>query len=150
MTPRNVHKKGGTAEPAIVMGDTYSQIEPGTYQATCCRANYRPGFVGQRTLYVEFRIYGGFHHGTEVFMACPAHHKKLRQRHKLYKQWALAIDRRPSSRERFSKSVFTGKHFEVKVKSTQCRWPNSNEPLPDHMQYSIVETIVRPLSEVSL
>lgn len=136
-------------EPVVLAAKPPSRIPEGDYTAVCYRADYAPGYHGQRTLYVKFRIYVGEWDGAELFMACPAIHKRLRERHKLHRQWALAIGRQPTTKERFNKRVFENKLYRVRVRFTDRKVEGSKESLPQYMQYSVVDTILEAMTGVA-
>jgi len=81
------------------------RIPPGEYEAICHKADTGTGWGYRRTLYLRFRIYGGEHDGVDLFLASP-YPDRVRYRHKLHKQWMLAIGGPPPNGQRFSKTVF--------------------------------------------
>jgi len=120
------------------------RIPAGEYQAICHTAEIGTGWGYRRTLYLRFRIYGGDYDGTDLFMPCP-YPDKLRYRHKLYKQWMLAIGGPPTQGQRFSRKVFLNRMFRVLVQDTERRH-EGGKVLPDFAQYSVVKTILEPLT----
>jgi hypothetical protein len=131
------------------------RIRPGEYTAICYRTDYGICQGGEKKLFVRFRIYGGEHHGMELFMACPLPKKsrksgrraKLGYCHKLYTQWLLALGRRPHERERFKKDIFPSKMYSVQVRDTKRKY-STGKVMPAHVQYSVIDTILEPLTGV--
>ena len=145
-------RKSGTKQPSK---DLPERIEPGEYTAICYRTDYGISYGGEKKLYVRFRIDGGKHHGQELFMVCPLPKKsrrtgrraKLGYRHKLHTQWLLATGHRPAEGERFNKEIFKGKMYTVQVCDTKRKYPDG-KVMPAHLQYSVISTIVEPLTGV--
>jgi len=128
--------------------DFYSRIPPGEYEAICYRTKAGPGFGGRRSVYLFFRVYGGKYHGTEVFMACVYKGGKMSPRHKYYQQWVIANGRPPVKGELLARSVFKGKLFRILVRYTEKKH-NGGKPMPDCVQYSVVDSILEPLTGIS-
>jgi len=120
------------------------RIPPGEYEAICHKADSGIGWGYRRTLYLRFRIYGGEHDGVDLFLASP-YPDRVRYRHKLHKQWMLAIGGPPPNGQRFAKKVFLNRMFKVLVQDTERRH-EGGKILPDFAQYSIVKTILEPLT----
>ncbi|MFH1372507.1 MAG: hypothetical protein ABII79_01750 [bacterium] len=125
-------------------GNQESSIPPGEYEAICYKAETGKSWGGRTDAYIRFRIYGGKYDGTELFMACTWHPKsKLTPRHKYLEQWTLAKGRRPVKGEPLSLTIFKGKMYRVLVRNTQ-RMFSDGRLKPGYMQYSVVDSILKP------
>lgn len=133
-------------EPLTVADDPQPKLPQGDYTAVCKSAKWVTSFGGKKKLVLVFVIYEGEWDGTELVMFC-AHHSPLRNTHKLYKQWVLAIGRTPSRGERFSRKVFPGKMYKVRVENTKGECVDGG-PRSDLLQYSVVKTIIETLTGV--
>jgi len=136
--------KSGTKQPTK---DLPERIEPGEYTAICYRTDYGISFGGKRKLYVRFRIWEGPHAGFELSMICTTLKSNRSYRQKLYDQWSLVLGRTPGKGERFSAKIFKNRMYRVWVRDTTRKMPNG-ELKPHHMQYSVVDTILEPLTGV--
>ncbi len=128
-----------TEEPTA--DDSRPRIDPGEYDAICCKTEYGRSWGGRTSLYVTFIIYGGPFDGVDLYMACPRPAGKLRNRHKLYEQWSVVLGREPQKGERFNKNIFRGKMCHVLVRDTDRKFSNGKRK-PDFMQYSVVQEII--------
>jgi len=122
------------------------RIPPGTYEVICYDMNVKPCQGGSKRVFVQFRIYGGEYDGTELFMCCPKPAGMLRERHKLHIQMSLALKRRPNKGERLSKKIFVGKMYHVIVGDTKRKYKETNQVMPDYMQYSVVKSILEVIT----
>jgi hypothetical protein len=136
---------GEVAEP--IAQESRSRIPPGKYKAICYAAETGRSFGGRRDIYILFRIQGSRYDGTELFMACPYPKRKTSPRYKIYDQWSLAMGRLPAKNEKLSGEAFTGKMYEVIVRDTRKKF-SDGRPKPDFLQYSVVESIITPLTGV--
>jgi hypothetical protein len=136
---------GETAEP--IAQESRSRIPPGKYKAICYATETGRSFGGRRDIYILFRIQGSKYDGTELYMVCTYPKRKISSRHKIYEQWSLAEGRRPAKGEKLSGEVFTGKMYEVLIRDTQRKYSDGSVK-PDFLQYSLVESIIRPLTGV--
>jgi len=143
--PAGRGKKNGHRDEEPTADGCPERIEPGEYQAICRAAEY--GYAWRRTLFLRFVIVGPKYEGVGLFMACHRPSGKLRHRHKLWQQWSLVLGRNPFRGERLNKEIFKGKMYRVLVRDTDRKFETS-ERMPDHMQYSVVKTILEVLTGV--
>jgi len=122
-----------------------ARIKPGIYEAICISVEYGRGFGKEMKCYVIFKILGTNYDGKKLFMAFVRYDSPIRWRSKQYTQWSIALGRQPYKGERFSKKVFINRLFEVKVEDSHPKNPNGSYK-PDFLKYSIVSTIIRPLT----
>lgn len=122
------------------------RIPPGKHEAICYKIETGVGQGGRETYYLKFRVHGGEYHDTELFMTCPKPSGKVRFRHKLYDQWVIANQRLPTRREKISVKPFVGRLYLVLVRDTRRRYANSNELKPNYAQYSVIDSIIEPLT----
>lgn len=122
------------------------RIEDGEYDAICYKAETGRSFGGRRDIYIKFRIYESEYDGFEVVMVCTYPKGKIRLRHKFYQQWILANGGPPKKGQRLIRGVFLNRMFRVKVRTTKRTYTNTNRLLPDNLQYSVVDTIIEPLT----
>jgi hypothetical protein len=123
-------------------GDDWPLIPEGEYEAYCYKASFGPGPKTKRRLYLNLEIQDGEYAGTKLFMACSwPEGKKPNSRFKVYKQWCLAMERRPEKGERITCKAFVKKFYRVLVRNTK-RKSSNDELLPDYLQHSIVDTIL--------
>jgi len=120
------------------------RIPPGEYEAVCYKVENGTGWGYQRKLYFRFVIHGGRYNDADLFMAC-SYPKKISYRTKLYKQWMLALGKPPAKGQRFSHRVFLNRMFKNKVGDTE-RKHDDGKKLPNFAQYSVVKTILEPLT----
>lgn len=71
---------------------------------------------------------------------------KLRNRHKLYNQWALVLGRKPNDGERFNKKIFEKKAYLISVRNSRKKFSNINRTMPDFLQYSVVDSILEVIA----
>lgn len=128
-----------------VSGSIPSKIPNGEYEAVCRAVKIGIGFGGRRTQYWEFCIIGGRYDGTKLFMPCVCYDRPT-YRTKQWEQWALATGRQPNKRERLSNKAYTNRLFKVLVRTTKRKVAGTNRYLPDYLQYSVVHTIIEPLT----
>ena len=123
------------------------RIQPGKYEAICYEAKLGTSWGRAPRMFLRFRIYGGRCDGTELFMACTCNltSKKMSHRHKYYQQWTIANGSPPRKNQRLSPKVFLNRMFQVLVRDTSRRFPNK-EPYPDCLQYSVIETLIEPMT----
>lgn len=124
------------------------KIPAGEYDAICYKTEKGKSWGGRRDCYLRFRIHGGKYDGVELFMACTFPEKRISPRYKLYSQWMLAMGRAPFRKERISPNVFRNRMFRVLVRDTGCTYSGTNRLMPDHCQYSVVDTILEPITGV--
>jgi len=127
--------------------DLPERIEPGEYTAICYRTDYAKSFGGQRKLYVRFRIWEGPHTGFELPMICTTLKSNRSYRQKLHEQWSLVLGRTPRKGERFSAKIFKNRMYRVLVRDTLRKFSNGKLK-PQYMQYSVVDSILEPLTGV--
>lgn len=131
---------------APTSNDDLPHIPPGEYDAICIGTERGRSWGGREDIYVRFRLYDGPCHGTDLFMVCTYHAKaRLSRRHKYWQQWTLANDGPPLPGEKLSASVFRNRMFRVIVRDTRKSHSNGR-PMPDWMQYSVVDSIVERLA----
>lgn len=122
------------------------RIDEGTYEAICSKSEYGICWGGQKKLYLTFCIINhDKYEGAELFLACTKPTKKLSYRFKLHKQWSLALGRVPKKKERFNKDLFLDKLYLIKVGDTKIKGEDG-KLLPDFLQYSVVKSIIKPLT----
>ena len=142
-----VSKKDKSESSSLIADEMSIRIPPVEYEAVCYATNTGISFGGRLSLYVQFRICGGEYDGVEVPMICTMPKGKLRQRFKLFVQWALVLGRAPYKGEKFKASIFCKKMYRILVRDTKCKF--SNKKLrPDYLQYSIVDTIIETLTGI--
>ncbi len=129
-----------TGSTAPVADGDRLRIPVGDYRTVCYKTRSVPSYRGSRKLVFYFRIVEGEHAGTELSMYCNYPRGKLTPSHKLYRQWALAIGRRPSKNERFAQRVFRGKMYLVLVRDAKPVFSDGS-PHPEFLTYSVVDTI---------
>lgn len=122
-------------------GEFPARIEPGIYDAICYKTETGKSFGGRYDIYIRFKIFGGPHDGTRLFMACTFPKGRMSPRRKYYQQWMLASGRPPFKGERLARKVFLHKLYSVSVRDTNKQFSNG-ERMPDFMQYSVVDSIV--------
>ncbi len=123
-----------------------AKIMDGEYDAMCYETETGKSFGGRRDIFIKFRIYEGEYDGTVVIMVCTYPKGKMRLRFKYYQQWVLANGGPPKKSQRLTRKVFLHRMFKIKVRTTKRNYTNTNNPLPDNMQYSVVDTIIKPLT----
>jgi len=129
-----------------VIAEAYkSRIRPGYYHAVCTSVTSGVSFGGRRDIYIRFKIHGGEYHGTQLYMACTYPKGKMSPRHKYYQQWMLANGGPPEKGQRLGRKIFPHRLYLIVVRDTQKKFPNG-KPMPDYMQYSVVDTIIKPLT----
>ena len=121
------------------------RIKKGLYDAVCFKTEIGPAWGGRRNLYFRFRIIEGEFMDVELFMTCPYPKGKLSSNFKYYKQWMLAAGRPPHKREFLKRKVFKNRAFRIIVRDTRRKFDTGKE-YPDFMQYSVVDSIVEPLT----
>ncbi len=135
---------GSSDDP--VAGSPPARIPEGEYDAYCYAVETGTGHGGQKKVFLKFRIHGGPYDGTEQFMACNHYPKReLRPRHKYHREWTLAMGRMPHKGERLALKVFPKRLYRVLVRDTQRKHPHG-KLMPDALQYSVVDTIIEPLT----
>lgn len=117
-------------------------IPEGDYVAAFVKAETGRSFGNRRHIYLHFRITQGPCEKTLLKMCCTYEKKRMSHRCKYYKQWVLANGQRPQKGERLTTSVFDHKWFLVSVRNT-VRRHNDGRALPDFVQYSVVDSIIR-------
>ncbi len=120
------------------------RIKPGQYRAICYKVEAGRGWGFRPTLYFKFRICEGKHDGLELFMPCP-YPKKINYRHKYYKQWMLANWGLPPKGKQLSKKIFPNRMYRILVIDTKRRHDDGTK-LPDFGQYSVISSIIEPLT----
>ena len=143
----NRHKQN---KEEIVAEEQRRRIPPGSYEAICYDMNLKQGQGGTWKVYLQFRISSGEYDGTELFMCCPKPDGKLRERHKLHKQMSLALGRPLSKGERLSKKIFINKLYTIQVRYTFRKFDETNQKMPDFMQYTVIGTILEVLTGVPI
>ncbi len=140
------HKNKAKSEPLPPQSEEFPpRIEPGEYEAICYKIETGRSWGGRTNIYIRFRIVSGENEGIELFLTAPIPNKKYNHRHKYYKQWMLAACRPPHKKETLARKVFKNRLFLIKVRDT-LRKGEDNQPLPDFMQYSVIDTIIKPLT----
>ena len=134
------HKEEIIAEEPLV------QIPPGEYEAVCKKAVFKYSFGGDKRLFIEFVIIGNEYDGTKLFMVCTRPPGKLRIRHKLYNQWAIALGRKPHKGERFNRTIFEKKMYLISVRDTRKKYSRNGRSMPEYLQYSMVDEIVEVIA----
>ena len=142
-----VSKKDKSESSSLIADGMSIRIPPVEYKAVCYATNTGISFGGRLSLYVQFRICGGEYDGVEVPMICTLPKGKLRQRFKLFVQWALVLGRAPYKGEKFKASVFKNKMYRILVRDTKCVFPN-RKPKPKFLQYSVVDTIIETITGI--
>ena len=128
-------------------GGQYSRIPPGEYEGICFKTKKGPGYGDLPRLYLFFRIQGGEYHGTELFMVCTHGSRKFSPRTKYYLQWSLANGGPPVKGQRLSPKAFLNKLYLIQVRDTK-RKHKGGRVMADFMQYSVVDTIIEPLTGI--
>ncbi len=142
----NKHKDKTKSESLSPQAEEFPpRIEPGEYEAVCYKIETGRSWGGRTNIYIRFRIISGECEGIELFLTAPIPNKKYNHRHKYYKQWMLATCRPPHKKETLARKVFRNRLFLIKVRDTK-RVDDDGKPLPDFMQYSVVHTIIKPLT----
>lgn len=92
-----------------------------------------------------FRLVSGPFEGKELFLVCTFHTKgELTTRHKYYKQWTIAAERKPEKSERLVFGVFKNRLFRILVRDVET--DSSGRPLPEVLKYSVVASIIEPMT----
>jgi hypothetical protein len=131
---------------APTSNDDLPRIPPGEYDAICIATERGRSWGGREDIYLRFRIHGSPCHGTTLFMVCTYHAKaELSRRHKYWQQWTLANGGPPLRGERLSPAVFHNRLFRVIVRYTR-KCHSNGRPMPDWIQYSVVDSIVDRLA----
>ncbi len=125
--------------------DFHLRIVPGEYEAVCYKIETGKSWGSRRSIYLLFRITSGEFEGVDLFLAAPYPQGKLNLRHKYYQQWMLAACRPPHKKERLSREAFKNRLFLVLVRDTKRKYGNGRM-MPDFMKYSVIDTILKPLS----
>lgn len=120
-------------------------IEPGKYKAYCFKSEYGLSFGGGKKLYVGFRLVEGIYKNAELVMYCTRPRGTLKPTHKIYKQWCLAIGKKPKVGEAFRKEIFVDKTYLVTVADTIPKFSDGTD-FPDFMKYSKVDSIIEPVT----
>lgn len=121
------------------------RVPEGEYEAVCYNVQTGRSWGGREDIYIRFRLIGGPHDSEELFMACTFHTKgELTSRHKYYKQWTMAAGRTPERHERLVFGVFKNRLFRILVRDVEK--DSSGQPLPDVLRYSVVATIIEPMT----
>jgi len=123
----------------------YPRIRADIYEAICYKIEVGIGWAARKNIYFRFRIMGGEYDGTELFMTCPHYKGNISPRCKYYKQWMLAMGRPPHNKERLVRRIFKNRLFLVRVRDTNRKHDDGTE-YPQFMQYSIIDSIIRPLT----
>ena len=143
-----VSKKDKSESSSLIADEMSIRIPPVEYEAVCYATNTGISFGGRLSLYVQFRICGGEYDGVEVPMICTLPKGKLRQRFKLFDQWALVLGRVPRKGEKFKASIFRKKMYRILVRDTK-RVFQHKKTKPKYLQYSIVDTIIETLTGIT-
>ena len=133
-------------EEAPIAEEFPAKIDDGEYDAVCYATETGRSFGGRRDIFIKFRIYEGEFGSAEVNLICTYPDGKMSPRHKYYQQWVLANGKPPRKNQRLARKIFLNRMFRIKVRTTRRTYTNTNKPLPDHMQYSVVDTIIEPLT----
>jgi len=134
----------GNDNGSLIAEESRPKIPEGEYEAICTKTEI--GKKWQRDLYHTFKIHGGKYDGLELFMKCPFPKGRAKRNSKYYQQWCLANNCLPAKGQRLSRKIFPNRLYLVKVRDTRRRYNNSKELLPPFLQYSVVDTIIKPLT----
>jgi hypothetical protein len=132
---------GDGHEDKPVAGDPRPQIPAGNYEAMCERTEIT-FYRNQRKLKFWFTIDKGEYAGANVTMFCPYPKGTKSSASKYYQQWVLATGRAPQKGQKLDRAVFDTHRFLVKIRSTNRKF-SDEERMPDSVQYSVVESIIR-------
>lgn len=135
-------KRTAVDDDGLVAGDPPPRIPPGEYYAVCTDFKLIPSYRGVEKLVFSFTVHGGQYDGTKLAMFCtkPPSAKKM-HRHKLYREWSIAIGRFPRKGDRATKKTFVNRLYRVQVVLTKKKYPGGRL-YPDHLQTSVVQHII--------
>ena len=139
------HRRNSPNSDVLEVKEYPSLIPEGNYEAYCFRSDVFKCFNGQRKAMLWFRIYGGLHDGEELFMACSYPYGSKSISLKIYEQWMIAQGRRLRKGERICLEKFTKRMYVVIVRTTARKYKDG-QLKPELLQYSVVETILEPLT----
>lgn len=122
-------------------------VPPGEYEATCYDAGIGYMALGVRKAFLWFRIISGEHEGKGVLFAANFPLGKKSFGSKIVKQWMFANCRQPRKGEKISLKSFLRRAYRIRVRDVKNTLSDGTMR-PDFMNYSVVETIVRPLTGV--
>jgi hypothetical protein len=129
----------------IVGRELPPRIPPGEYEAVCYDVETGRSWGGRKDIYIRFRVHGSDYDGTELYLVCTYDTDRIGLRHKYFKQWALAAGRCPAKNEQLPATIFKNRLFRVRVRYTDRREQDGSR-LPDFLQYSVVDSIIEPLT----
>lgn len=139
-------------EDGFIADDQRPLISEGEYLAQCIDLKVIRYFDSQR-LRLWFKILEGQYADTilEMFLnlmdgKTGSRFKKVPPASNYYKNWFVAnYCRHPERRDwaRMSYKIFLKGIFRVRVRNASPRYPNSREKMPEGMQYSVVNYLVK-------
>lgn len=130
--------------------DARPLIPEGIYEAACYHATFIElfKFGNARKLFLSFKVYGGEHAGTRLFlaMAAPPQGGKIGVGSKLYQHYLIANGGRPPGRrDRPSMRVFKDKLFRLRVRTVIPRFEDG-KPKPTQFRYSVVSELIERIA----
>lgn len=134
-------KISNDADIQLIVGENYQpHIPEGIYQATYVK-HEKEFYFGNVKLYVWLRICElGVHNGVELYRAYNFANP-LRPGMDLYKDILRLEGKRIPKNSKFSLALFKNKVIEVQVRTV--KQDRKQTPLPEHMQYSTIDKILR-------
>ena len=137
-------------DDVFIADDQRPLIPEGEYLAQCIELRVIPYFDTQR-MRLRFKILEGQHADTILEMFINLIDGKTGSRFKsvppasnYYKNWCVAnYCRQPVRRDRMSPKIFYEGIFRVQVRTAYPKYPNSRQRMPDGMQYSVVDYLIR-------
>jgi len=130
------------ARIGAVAGSPRPRILQGHIEAVCKKTRTVTRYGNERGLRIHFYIISGPNEGTELVEHC-RYPEVLAPSHKLYKEWATLIGRKPERGEGFDPQVFLDKLCVIEVRDV--RTTSQGEEVPEYGVYSVVDHIVKVL-----